>query len=129
MDKKTTLLIINALRKATISWEGRKNCLNRGRRKKLIGKLKNGKDKFVWENNCESCNTWHDQKENSFEVDHISEVGGFKGDWNQFIPRMFCDESNLQRLCISCHSKKTSSFNATLRYQRKSSEIDPLDFL
>ena len=40
------------------------------------------------------------------QVDHVVPVGGFNGDWNDFVSRMFCDESNLQVLCKACHSEK-----------------------
>lgn len=129
MDKDTQKYLISTLRAATVTWSGRSQCLNRGRRKRFIGKLKNGGDKYLWENNCEACQEWHLLKDNSFEVDHIVEVGPFTGNWDDFIKKLFCDQSNLQRLCIICHQKKTSGYNSSLRYQRKSSLQNPLDVL
>lgn len=131
MDKKTQDYIISALRLASVTWSGRTDCLNRGRRLRVVGKLKNGKDKTLWENNCEGCGVWKLLKDNPFEVDHIKEIGTFE-DWNSFIEKLFCGQENLQRLCISCHSKKTSKFNSTLRFQRKTvalSEQESLDAL
>jgi hypothetical protein len=119
MDKETINYVINILRYGTITWPRRTECLNRGRRKKVVGTLKNGKEKTVWENNCEGCGTWHPLSKNMFEVDHLEEIGGFNGDFNAFIPRMYCLSENLQRLCVSCHLTKTSKFNSTRLYQRK----------
>jgi len=43
-------------------------------------------------------------------VDHIDPVvdvnDGFI-DWNTFVARLFCDASNLQVICDTCHDKKT----------------------
>jgi len=119
MDEKTIKYICNILRQGTTTWEGRNECINRGRRQRAAGYFLNGRQKFVWENNCELCGVWYDLKDNLFEVDHIIEIGPFKGCFNDFIKRMFCGQENLQRLCISCHKKKTSKFNATLTFKRK----------
>jgi hypothetical protein len=129
MDKETISYIINILRLGTVTWARRTECLNRGRRQKLVGKMKNGKDKFLWENDCEVCGEWHELKKNLFEVDHIDEVGPFLGDFNAFIPRMYCELSNLQRLCVTCHLRKTSRFNSLLRYSRKEIKLDPHQLL
>ena len=110
MDRQTIKYIVNTLRKGTITWQGRRDCLNNGRRKNVNG---------LWENNCQKCGVYFLQKTNYLEVDHIKEIGGFKGNWDDFINRMYCSQSNLQRLCIDCHLVKTSSFNSTLKYTRK----------
>jgi 5-methylcytosine-specific restriction endonuclease McrA len=114
MDKETVEYIINVLRRGTITWSGRTECLNRGRYKVVID------NKKLWARDCDECGEMHLQKNNDLEVDHIIEIGGFKGDWNDFIPRMYCKQSNLQALCFSCHSEKTSNYNAKLRFVRKS---------
>jgi 5-methylcytosine-specific restriction endonuclease McrA len=123
--------IKNTLRRGTVTWPGRAECLNRGRRKRVIGKTKKGEDKFLWERNCDGCNTWHLLKDNLLEVDHIVEIGPFNGDWNDFIKRMYCDQSNLQALCMVCHKRKTSNFNSTLRFERKAGKSldDAIDSL
>lgn len=125
MDNDTKKYIINVLRSATITWKGRGECLNRGRRQRLVGKYKDGRDKFVWEAFCESCGVWRDQKDNAFQIDHKIPVGSFTGDWNDFIEKLFCSQDNLQRLCISCHLKKTTIDNSTIRFKRK--KLDELD--
>lgn len=121
MDKETEKFIINILRQGTTKWSGRNECLNRGRRQKIVGKFKNGTPKFLWERKCDGCDVWHFLKDDMFEVDHIVEIGPFKGDWHDFVLRVFCGQDNLQALCHSCHSRKTSTFNSTLRYERKKS--------
>lgn len=119
MEKDDIEYIINVLRRGTITWSKRNECLNRGRRKRVLGKHKNGNEKFLWENQCAHCEKWFLLKDNILEVDHIEEVGGFKGDWNDFIPRMYCSLDNLQNLCQVCHLRKTSAFNSTMRFERK----------
>lgn len=127
MDKETQEYIINVLRRGTITWSGRTQCLNRGRRARVIGKLKNGNLKTLWERNCDECQTWHLLKDNSLEVDHIIEIGPFQNDWKDFLERMYCGQENLQALCFVCHSRKTSKFNSTLRFTRKNRDaIDGL---
>ena len=119
MDRETELYIINVLRRGTVTWSGRTECLNRGRRKRVIGKYKNGSDKFLWERACDGCGEWHLLKDNDLEVDHLEEVGPFEGCFDKFVRRMYCEQSNLQALCFTCHKVKTSKFNATLRFKRK----------
>jgi hypothetical protein len=113
MDKETTDYILNLLRRGTTTWSGRTQCLNRGRRKRKVGA------KLLWERNCDGCGEWHLQKDNSLEVDHIDEVGPYKGDLHAYAERMYCGQDNLQALCFTCHSRKTSRYNSTLRFQRK----------
>jgi hypothetical protein len=45
------------------------------------------------------------------EVDHIEPVISSKGftSWDDYIARLFCDKSNLQVVCKSCH--KIKSYN------------------
>lgn len=110
--------ILNELRKASIRWEGRRKCLERHRVSKLEGTFKNGKPKYKFYWKCAKCgNEFRDQ--DSLEVDHIDEVGPYKGDIHKFCERLFCEQDNLQALCTVCHKVKTSKFNATLRWQRK----------
>lgn len=124
MDKETVDYIINTLRRGTITWAGRTECLNRNRRKRVIGTTKAGKEKFLWERDCDSCGEWFLLKDNLLEVDHVVEIGPFKGDWNDFIPRIYCGQDNLQALCHVCHTRKTSRFNSTLRFERKKNTWD-----
>jgi len=59
---------------------------------------------------CEICRT-PNLKTTQVNLDHVVPVVepavGFV-DWNTFIDRLFCDESNFQIICIPCHDIKTS---------------------
>lgn len=112
MEKITIQYILSVLRRGTITWQGRTECLNKGRYRVVID------NKKLWARDCDSCGEMHLQKNNDLEVDHILEIGGFKGDWNKIINTMY-DKKNLQALCFSCHQEKTSNYNSVLRYQRK----------
>ena len=118
MDKSTKKYLLNILRQATMSWRGRTDCLKAARVRKVLGVYGNGKVRYKYFWKCAKClNEFRDQAQ--MEVDHIEEVGPFKGDWNDYIARMFCSLDNLQVLCLKCHSAKTSKYNAALRFQRK----------
>ena len=127
MKDSTKKLIINALRQATISWEGRKDCLKKARISRQEGFYKNGKPKFKHWWGCADCKEFF-RYEDDMEVDHIDAIGSLKEisagiyNWTEYIPRMFCDErpENLQCLCIGCHMKKTTTVvNASAKYKRK----------
>ena len=68
---------------------------------------------------CQVCDQWVGSSH--IVVDHIDPVvsvdDGFE-DWNVFIARLWCDRSNLQRICDPCHDKKT----AKERYERMFNE-------
>lgn len=112
--------ITNALRQATIKWSGRHDALKRARKKVREGTTAKGKPiyKLYWQ--CAVCKVWH-RNEDEVEVDHVIEIGSFKGDWNPFLARMFPrDPKALQVLCSLCHLKKTKKFMAAhLKYTRK----------
>ena len=119
MDRQTLEYILNLLRRGTVEWKDRTLCLNRDRRQRAVGEYKNGKQKFLWERRCDGCGEWFLLKDNVLEVDHIVEVGPYKGDLHEWIERLYCGQENLQALCIPCHDHKTSGFNSRLRYERK----------
>jgi 5-methylcytosine-specific restriction endonuclease McrA len=58
---------------------------------------------------CAVCGKWHGFTK--IAVDHIIPVIGPEGfkDWNTFVARLFCDASNLQVICDSCHQIKTNA--------------------
>ena len=129
LDNDTIRHIINCLRRGTMIWEAKSLCLKRHRKLVHEGEyFKNGmkKKKFFYQ--CNGCKTWFRDAE-SLEIDHIDEVGPFKGDWNDYIKRMYCSVDNLQPLCSVCHQKKTASFNAALIHSRSSKrEIPESDY-
>ena len=96
-------------------------CLERVRKKVDEGlRTRDGKVKFKYHWQCEKCRQWF-RDQSSIEVDHIEEVGPFNGNFDDYIKRMYCPQSNLQALCISCHSIKTAGYSAHLRFSRKKS--------
>ena len=116
--------IFNELRKATITWKGRRDCLENARKKVVEGKTKKGSliYKYLWQ--CAICNKWF-RNIKDMEVDHIVEIGGvssFKGDWNEIINKMFPRpvDKHLQCLCVVCHQRKTGNYmNASKKFKRK----------
>lgn len=127
MDRRTELHILNILRKGTITWHVRNEVLNEGRRKRFVGRFKNGKEKFIWERACDSCGQWYALKDNILEVDHIDPVGSYNGDIHEYAHRMYCDRLNLQALCDLCHKRKSASDVASIRYYRKIKETEMSD--
>lgn len=109
----------NLLRQGSVKWKGRSECLKRARKRVRVGETKTGKAvwKFYWQ--CAACSEWF-RNEKQMEVDHIEEIGPFKGCWTDYINRVFCSQDNLQALCVACHMKKTTRYNnATIRWKRK----------
>lgn len=110
--------IRNQLRQASVKWAGRAECLKRARKKVLVRHTKDKKPvyKFHWQ--CAKCRKWS-RNEKEMEVDHVEEIGPFKGDWNEYLWRHF-RRDNLQALCVVCHLKKTKAYNsAKTKWQRK----------
>lgn len=111
---------MNILREGTIKWPGRTECLRRHRHHVQEGFYKTGdkagqpKYKLYWK--CAKCKKDF-RNESDVQVDHIEEVGGFKGDFDVWIKRLYCGQENLQCLCLECHQKKTA-FNAAEKLER-----------
>lgn len=124
MDKKTVMHVLNALRLGTLTWSGRREALEKVREKKQTNhviryskdKKKNFTLKKVYKYRCAHCRDWF--RDYEVQVDHIVEVGGYDGDWNEIIERMY-DKNNLQILCVQCHKEKTASFVASDEFVRR----------
>jgi 5-methylcytosine-specific restriction endonuclease McrA len=116
--------LFNELRKSSVIWSGRKEILRDARRKVFMGRTKAGKAIYKYHWQCAICGKWTED-EKQMEVDHIKEIGGvseFTGDWNEAISRIFPRpvKDHLQALCVSCHLKKTNSYNsARTKWKRK----------
>ena len=70
----------------------------------------------VWE--CEECQDLVSER----DVDHIKEVGKMpetEEGLPAWVGRLFCEASNLQILCKSCHKKKTASSRKKSSRKRK----------
>jgi 5-methylcytosine-specific restriction endonuclease McrA len=52
-------------------------------------------------------------KINQIDVDHVIPIGKFF-DFNSFVSKLFCDQTNLQVLCKKCHKLKTWPNNSVL---------------
>lgn len=111
----------NLLRQGSTKWPGRAECLRLSRKRVLIRYSKTGQPvyKYFWQ--CASCRQWY-RDVKSVEVDHVSEIGSFNGDWNEYLfkhfPRPIAEK--MQVLCIACHLKKTKAFNsARSKWKRK----------
>lgn len=123
MDDKTVKHIFNVLRRETVTWHVRKEVLRKARKKVFVRVGLQGQKifKFFWK--CAMCREWF-RNEKEMEVDHIEEIGPFIGpptaeNIGRHVMRIYCDEENLRALCIVCHSRKTSNYNAARRYKRK----------
>lgn len=77
---------------------------------------------------CQVCGNW--EIRDRIAVDHIIPVidpeKGFV-DWNTFHRRLFCEKKNLQRICETCHQKKTNAEREqrnTIKYNLEIDEIE-----
>jgi len=137
MDKKFKGKIINAIRKLSFTYPPR----NKVRKRQQIGPA-------TFE--CEHCGVWI--YEGSRDIDTQLEildleppVGLIKGkvnmdhkesvvpltgfsrgswDWDEFINRMFCEETGFQALCSSCHELKTGDEDEKRKQYRKNKLTD-----
>ena len=97
--------IVNTLRSGMRRYPPKYETLNDAK----VGKRVNPKTKRSAEYyKCSGCGGEFVKKD--IEVDHripvIDPQKGFQG-WDEYITRLFCDKSNLQALCRSCHKQKT----------------------
>lgn len=126
LSQEDIAYLFNALRQATVKWSGRAECLKLARKKTFVRYAKkSGKPVFKYKWQCAVCERWSGN-EADMEVDHkveIGGVGGFTGDWNETISKIFPRpvSEHLQALCIVCHNRKTNNYmNAGKQWERKS---------
>ena len=77
---------------------------------------------------CNACGEW--TKSSAVAVDHIAPVIDVKVgfvDWNQFVDRLFCDASNLQVICDTCHNAKTQAERIARLLIQYTEELDTLE--
>lgn len=111
--------VMNAIRRESVKWSGRRECLDLARKRVRVGTTKDGNPKFKYHWQCAKCEKWF-RNESDLEVDHITEIGAFCGDWNNTLLRMLPSVDDLQALCTICHMKKTNAFNAAnTKWKRK----------
>lgn len=77
---------------------------------------------------CEVCLNWVGSTK--IVIDHkipvISTTTGFV-DWNEFIARLWCSKDNLQRICSTCHDKKSYSERISRLLLQYGRELDDLE--
>lgn len=80
---------------------------------------------------CQVCDGWYMRK--NIAVDHIipviavENVTGHVDDWNVFHDRLFCEKKNLQRICDTCHDKKTYAERMARNTIKYNLELDELE--
>lgn len=80
---------------------------------------------------CQVCDEW--VSSSKISVDHIDPVISIdegKQDWNTFIDRLWCNTSgkaNLQRICDSCHDKKTYKERIARLLIKYNEELDQIE--
>ena len=81
------------------------------------------------------CSTW--VSSTKIAIDHIDPVvppEGFPSNadmWQRimiFLKRLWCDKSNLQRVCSDCHDKKTYSERISRLLKQYGGELDLLEY-
>lgn len=104
-DAKFKGWIISLLRRGTMRWPPRTECLNKAKTTKKI----NPKTKRLAQHfKCKACKKDFPAKE--VVVDHIEPVVDIKKGFENFdtyIERMYCSVKNLQVLCKDCHEEKS----------------------
>lgn len=110
---------VNQLRRISLRYPERIKAVNRTKKTYFITSQKGTQVKRVsW--TCEKCGK-SDLTAKEKQLDHIIEVIGPEGfiDWNTFIPRLLCDESNWQTLCLLCHEAKTAGSQNQRLFNKK----------
>lgn len=131
MDKKFKAKIIQALRKLSWSWAARKSAMKKQQRGSQLYECEIC-SRLVYsgtsERNYNAFRLLHpDVKMEKISLDHkipcLDPTKGFE-DWNTYIERLFCTESNFQVLCKTCHDKKTAGERALVSKHRKLNEFE-----
>lgn len=107
--------IISTLRRASYRWPGRFEAERNAR-----------KSRGLYE--CNSCKGLF--KRGEYKLDHIEPVipveTGFTS-WDNYIDRMFCDSTNFQILCKTCHDAKSTLERELRKNYRKKNKNDRKD--
>ena len=109
MDQKKKTFAINSLRRASYRWPGRWQAEKES---------KIGRNQYV----CNMCKGTFGKKDTA--LDHVIPVvdptKGFEG-FDSYIDRLFCEKEGFQRLCHTCHDKKTLEENGVRKQTRRKS--------
>ena len=77
---------------------------------------------------CQVCDQWHSKSK--MAVDHIVpviSVENGKQSWDKFIDRLWCAKENLQRICDTCHDKKTYEERIARLLIKYNTELDEIE--
>jgi len=102
--------LIPILRKASVRWKYRLIAKEKAKRKS-----QSDNKKLKWEYQDAIDGTWHPGT--NIELDHKVPISTCL-DFNTFIEKLFCDESNYQVLSKENHAKKTAE-ESTLRSKKR----------
>lgn len=108
MDKKQQNQIKRKLREVWLFSKTRAEAISNAKVKVEVGVYKNSNKKYRTYIKCQRCGSIVDK--NNKQVDHIIPVEP-SSSWDEYIQKLFCDVSNLQCLCLTCHKEKTYNEN------------------
>jgi hypothetical protein len=96
--------IRSALRRASVRWAPKSECLKAARKP-----YKGTNRRRKWQYQCASCKEWH--KGSDVRVHHLVECGTLKAysDLPAFVERLFCERAGFEVLCTACHGEKHGS--------------------
>jgi 5-methylcytosine-specific restriction endonuclease McrA len=122
-------VIRGALRRAFARSPLVQEIMQESRREAPRYKADGSRHKKNWvQRECQVCGEW--VSSSNMAVDHIIPVvsveEGFQ-DWNEFITRLWCDKTNLQRICDICHDKKTQAERIERLLKKYTQELDLLE--
>lgn len=100
--------LVHRLRRLSRWWPEKNIARNNAKIVTLVGNHKNGNPKTKVLYQCNICSKLVEKSQGN--IDHINPVVGMDGfeTWDEFINTLFCNASNLQHLCLPCHSQKSS---------------------
>ena len=108
--------IVSVLRTGTRRWPAKYLALEKAKTEKKIN-VRSGR--MAQHYLCAVCK--EEYSSTGVQVDHITPVVGEEGftTWDSYITNMFCDATNFQVLCITCHTKKSGLENYAKRQTSK----------
>lgn len=111
--------LIPKLRRFSIYWPQRRHAREAARVEIPNGFTKKGKPKVKVMYKCTSCGAIVER--NQIHIDHINPVVDIQGfnTWDEYIKSLFCDLSNLQAICETCHAKKSKKENEERLLKKK----------
>jgi 5-methylcytosine-specific restriction endonuclease McrA len=97
--------IVSVLRTGTRRWPAKYQALEKAKTEKKIN-VRSGR--MAQHYLCAMCK--EEYSSTGVQVDHITPVVGEEGfvSWDLYVERLFCEASNFQILCVTCHSIKTA---------------------